>query len=61
MRLLTCLTFMVNNSNVVSNTTCNSQFDYNHTVLSVLLQVEQTGGTSATSKRLFDITLLVEV
>lgn len=41
--LLTCLTFMVNNSNVVSNTMYNSHLDYIVIVLSVLLQVEQMG------------------
>ena len=35
--LLTCLTLMVNNSNVVSNTMYNSHLDYIVIVLSVLL------------------------
>lgn len=41
--LLTCLTLMVNNSNVVSNTMYNSHLDYIVIVLSVLLHVEQMG------------------
>ena len=50
MRLLTCLAIMVNNSYVVSNTTCNSHIDYmSHYAICAIRSVTDVASASGTN------------